>query len=124
MFELTKDEYDSLRCQIGALNEQGRGQHPKYLPYAFTEQGVAQLSSVLNSQFAIKVNIEIIRAFVVLRQYALGYAELNAKLEAYMQQSDAKINDVYLALDEFLSQKRLYENRQPIGFDVNYDEDE
>ncbi|GHV36079.1 DNA-binding protein [Bacteroidia bacterium] len=119
MFELTKDEYESLRCQIGTLNEQGRGQHPKYLPYVFTEQGVAQLSSVLNSQFAIKVNIEIIRAFVVLRQYALGYAELNAKLEAYMQQNDAKINDVYLALDELLTQKRLYENRKPIGFNLH-----
>jgi hypothetical protein len=63
MFELTQKEVDSLRCQIGTLKTGTRGQHAKYLPFAFTEKGVAQLSSVLNSTFAIYVNISIMRAF-------------------------------------------------------------
>jgi hypothetical protein len=117
MFELTENEWDALRCQIGALNNQGRGQHPKYLPFAFTEQGVAQLSSVLNSRFAIEVNITIIRAFVVLRQYALGYAELNSKLEAFMRETNMQFNEVYQALSELAAQKRLPNRpRRNIGY--------
>ncbi len=67
MFELTKDEWESLRCSFSTLNK-GRGQHPKYMPFAFTEHGVAQLSSVLNSDIAIEINIQIIRAFIAVRQ--------------------------------------------------------
>ena len=62
MFELTKDEYNSLRSQIVILKN-GRGQHTKFLPFAFTEQGVAMLSSVLKSKKAIQINISIMRAF-------------------------------------------------------------
>jgi hypothetical protein len=61
MFGLTRDEYESLRYQFGTLR---RGEHAEYLPFAFTEQGVAMLSSVLNSERAILVNVEIIRAYV------------------------------------------------------------
>ncbi len=75
MFELTKIEYDSLRSQIASLKN-GRGQHLKYLPFAFTEQGIAMLSSILNSEKAIEVNISIIRAFVTMRQFTLTYSEL------------------------------------------------
>ena len=64
MFQLTKDEEESLRIQFGTLKPAGRGQHRKYLPYVFTEQGVAMLSSVLNSKRAIEVNIAIMRAFM------------------------------------------------------------
>ena len=65
MFQLSRDEYNELlRCQIGTLK---RGQHSKYLPYAFTEHGVLMLSSVLNSERAIQVNIQIMRAFIKLR---------------------------------------------------------
>ena len=64
MFELTPDEYDSLRTQFASLK---RGQHSKYTPFAFTEQGVAMLSSVLNSEKAVQVNIEIMRAFAKYR---------------------------------------------------------
>ena len=67
MFLLTKEEYRALRSQIVTL-ETGRGQHRKYLPYAFTEQGVAMLSSVLKSRRAIQVNIQIIRTFTRLRE--------------------------------------------------------
>ena len=83
-FQLTQEEYDSLRsqwvtpipddslrCQIGTLEKEGRGQHRKYLPYAFTEQGVSMLSAVLRSDTAIKVSIQIINAFVEKRQLAL-----------------------------------------------------
>ncbi|MBS5625631.1 ORF6N domain-containing protein [Butyricimonas virosa] len=67
MFELTKEKWHFLRCNFSTLNR-GRGQHPKYLPFAFTELGVAMLSSVLNSEIAIEVNMGIIRAFVAVRQ--------------------------------------------------------
>jgi len=79
MFELTREEYNALRTQFVTL-ENGRGKHSKYNPFAFTEQGVAMLSSVLNSPKAIEVNIQIIRAFVFIRQYALSHKDLTDKL--------------------------------------------
>ena len=80
MFELSKIEYDSLRTQIASLKN-GRGQHLKYMPFAFTEQGIAMLSSVLNSEKAIEINISIIRAFVTIRQFSLTYSELKSRIE-------------------------------------------
>ena len=119
MFELTKEEYDSLRCNFGTLENSGRGQHVKYLPFAFSEQGVAQLSSVLNSPLAIQVNISIIRAFVTLRQYALGFGELNRKLEDFMIETNVQFSDIYQALTELASQKEIDEKpRNPIGYKV------
>ncbi len=117
MFELTKTEYDSLRCNFGTLNEHGRGQHVKYLPFAFSEQGIAQLSSVLNSEQAIQVNISIIRAFVALRKYALGYAELHSKLENFMIETNMQFNDIYQALTELAAKKEEESiSRNPIGY--------
>ena len=81
MFELTKDEYTALRSQIVTLDNQGRGKYSKYNPFAFTEQGVAMLASVLKSQKAIEINIQIVRAFVFLRKYALSHSELTQKLQ-------------------------------------------
>ena len=75
MFELTEEEWISLRSQIVTLKT-GRGQHSKYLPFAFTEQGVAMLSSVLNNERAIEINIAIMRSFVSLRKFAQTYEEL------------------------------------------------
>lgn len=72
MFELTSEEFNSLRSQIGTLK---RGEHPKYPPMAFTEQGVAMLSSVLNSSRAINVNIQIIRIFTRIRQMLMENTE-------------------------------------------------
>ena len=69
MFQLTVEEYDSLRCQIGILKN--RGKHRKYLPLVFTEQGVAMLSGVLNGDRAVRVNISVMRTFVKLRQLLL-----------------------------------------------------
>ena len=81
MFQLNKEELDFLRSQIVTLKK-GHGQHGKYPPYAFTEQGVAMLSSVLRSQRAIQVNIEIMRAFIRLRQILASHVELARKLDA------------------------------------------
>ena len=123
MFELTKDEYDFLRCNFGTLENSGRGQYAKYLPFAFSEQGVAQLSSGLNSPLAIQVNISIIRAFVTLRQYALGYAELNRKLEEFMVETNMQFGDIYQALTELASKKEHEDKpRKRIGFNVQNNE--
>jgi len=117
MFELSNEEFISLRTQIATLENLGRGKHSKYLPFAFTEQGVAMLASVLNSAKAIQINIQIVRAFIVLRQYALGYAELNQKLESFMVETNMQYNDIYMALTELASKKQLEEKpRNPIGY--------
>jgi ORF6N domain len=80
MFQLNKKEWDSLRSQIVIL-ENGRGKYPKYLPNAFTEQGVAMLSSVLNSETAIRVNIRIIRVFTKMRELLLTHKDILLQLE-------------------------------------------
>jgi phage regulator Rha-like protein len=117
MFELTNDEYNSLRTQFATLKNLGRGEHRKYLPFAFTEQGVAMLASVLKSEKAIEVNIQIVRAFVILRQYALGYAELNQKLEAFMLETNMQFSDIYQALTEMASQNEKDKKPlNPIGY--------
>ena len=113
MFELTQNEVQALRCQIGTSSWGGT----RYQSFAFTEQGVAQLSSVLNSPFAIEMNICIIRAFVALRKYALGYAELKRELEDFMTETNSQFHTIYQLLDEFTEQKKEFEkppNR--IGF--------
>jgi hypothetical protein len=84
MFQLTDHEFRSLRSQIATL-ETGRGQHRKYLPSVFTEQGVAMLSSVLNSTRAIEVNIAIMRAFVRLREMIATHRKLALRLPALEQ---------------------------------------
>jgi len=131
MFELTEDEYNDLkmrlRCQFGTLEiNDGRGKYPKYPPFAFTELGVAMLSSILNSKGAIEINRKIMRAFVILRQYALGYAELNQRLENFMCETNMQFGEIYQALTEFAEQKRLAEEpRKPIGFKMSsFREDE
>jgi len=79
MFQLTDDEAESLRCQNGTSNENRGGR--RYLPYAFTEHGVAMLSSVLNSERAVQMNILIVRAFVKLREVLATHRELARKME-------------------------------------------
>ena len=80
MFELTRDEYNSLRSQFVTL-ENGRGKYSKYLPFAFTEQGIAMLSSVLKSEIAVEINISIMRTFVAIRKFASDYIELSKKID-------------------------------------------
>lgn len=133
MFQLTKDEYDrirylveagatdSLRSQIVTLKT-GRGQHRKYLPYAFTEQGVAMLSGILNSERAISMNIAIMRAFVDIRRVLLQDADLKeqlALLKERMGEHDVQLNQIYDALENLLDEKaavRKWEERERIGF--------
>jgi len=117
MFELSQDELDSLRTQIASLENIGRGKYSKYLPFAFTEQGVAMLASVLNSPKAIQINIQIVRAFIILRQYALGYAELNKKLEMFMMETNIQFSDIYEVLTALAKKKELEEKpRNPVGY--------
>src|SRR6266498_2471404 len=87
MFQLSDEEAESLRSQ-NATSETGRGDR-RYLPYAFTEQGVAMLSSVLNSERAIEVNIAIMRAFVQLREILSTHKDLVRKLEELEKKYDA-----------------------------------
>ena len=83
MFQLTKEEWVVLRSQSVTL-EGGKGNHPKYLPFAFTEQGVAMLSAILNSQRAIQASIQIMRAFVMIRQWAIALiADFDTHASAY-----------------------------------------
>jgi len=79
MFQLTDSEAESLRCQIGTSNDSRGGR--RYLPYAFTEHGIAMLSSVLNSERAVQMNILIIRSFVKLRELLAGHRDLARKME-------------------------------------------
>lgn len=100
MFELTWEETDRfLRSQSVTLNQ---GQHLKYRPYAFTEQGVAMLSGVLRSPRAVRVNIEIMRTFVRLRQMLSLHRELARKLEALEERYDAQFKVVFDAIRELM----------------------
>jgi len=118
MFPLTKTEDNSLRSQIGTLK---RGEHSKYLPYAFTEQGVAMLSSVLNSERAIKVNIAIMRAFVKMRRILESNESLAKKLKQLEQETKEKfaehqqqISIIFEAIKELVTEKEKPKRR--IGF--------
>ena len=102
MFQLTPAENAALRSQIVTLKS-GRGHHRKYLPYAFTEQGVAMLSSVLNSERAVQVNVEIMRAFVRLRQIIATHADLARKLEAMDKKYDAQFRVVFDAIRRLMN---------------------
>lgn len=118
MFQLNNEEFD-LIFQNGTSSWGGT----RKLPYAFTEHGVAMLAGLLNSQKAIEMNIQIVRAFVALRQYALGYAELNQKLEMFMIETNMQFNDIYQVLTE-LAAKKEEENkpRKPIGYRISNEE--
>jgi hypothetical protein len=98
MFQLTKQEFNDLRSQFVTSNWGGR----RYPPYAFAEQGVAMLSSVLHSERAIHVNIEVMRAFVRLRQMLASNAELARKLAALEKKYDAQFKVVFDAIRKLM----------------------
>lgn len=113
MFELTKAEADDLRSQIATSSWGGS----RYAPFAFTEQGVAMLSSVLTSDRAIEVNIQIMRVFVKMRQWATSYADLVVKIEALeseQSRSNAHIGEIYTLIKELLEPE--FKNRPTVGF--------
>jgi phage regulator Rha-like protein len=133
MFQLTKEEFESLRFQIETLektskplrfqNETSKGRGgTRYLPYAFTEQGVAMLSGILNSDKAIQMNIAIMRAFVEVRRALLRQSDLKEQLKEIKErlgEHDAQLNQIYDAMENLLDEKaaqRKWEERERIGF--------
>lgn len=122
MFQLTKEEYNSLKCQNGTSNERG-GDH-RALPYAFTQQGIGMLSGLLRSQVAIDTNIKIMRAFVGMQRYIAASLELFQRLDRvelqqleskqWMQTTNNKINDILNKI-EAKSPKLLPEQVFPTG---------
>jgi len=107
MFQLTKDEWENLIFQNGISSKQHGGR--RFMPYAFTEQGVAMLASVLNSPKAIAVNIKIMRAFVKLRHYIITKADTNEQiaelrklLMLYIEKNDKRVNEIIIALNNLI----------------------
>ena len=137
MFQLTKEEWENLRFQFGtsensdslrsqfATLKTGRGQHSKYLPYAFTEQGIAMLSGILNSDKAIAMNIAIMRAFVEIRRILVQENDLRMQLKAIKKrigEHDVQLNQIYDAMENLLDEKaseRKWDGRKRIGFKIS-----
>lgn len=114
MFELTENELKSLRSQFASLDN-GRGKHTKYLPFAFTEQGVAMLSGVLKSEKAIKINIAIMRTFVILRNSLLNLEEITSKVKEIENQ----FPEIYKILNYLMNKEDLkteQKDRPKIGY--------
>jgi hypothetical protein len=137
MFQLNKEESDALRYQFGTLDNDRsrsqfvilnkslrsqivtskRGQNIKYLPYVFTEQGVAMLSSVLNSKIAIQVNIQIIRTFTRIRELIISNKELRIKLEELEKKTDKRFEAVFKVITKLIADPET-KNKKKIGFRV------
>ncbi|HEY4153798.1 MAG TPA: ORF6N domain-containing protein [Puia sp.] len=133
MFQLTREEFEGLRFQTESSNKReaalrlqnetskGRG-GTRYLPYAFTEQGVAMLSGILNSDKAINMNIAIMRVFVEIRRFALQKTDLVVQLKEIQQrigEHDIQLNGIYDAIENLLDEKAAqtkWEDRERIGF--------
>ena len=103
MFTLTQKEFQGLRSQIVTSNKGGT----RYLPYAFTEQGVAMLSGVLNSEKAIEVNIAIIRTFILIRQQIAGYEELSKKIKQVEKKYNKNFKEVFCGIRFSYSKKTI-----------------
>ncbi len=125
MFQLTKAEHDNMRSRIVTTSQRKslsrsqnvtlkRGQNVKYLPYAFTEQGVAMLSSVLRSSRAVQVNIAIMRTFVQLRRLMDSNADLASKIESLEKKYDEKFATVFAAIKQLIAPTEPAKKR--IGF--------
>ncbi len=112
MFQTDNKELTSLRSQFVIANIA----KSRSLPFAFTEQGVAMLSSVLRSPRAIEVNISIMRAFVEMRRLVMGYEELRQRIEQLEAETDAQFSEVYQALTTLLTRKDEEKTRGKIGF--------
>ena len=115
MFELTRKEFETLRSQIGSSSWGGT----RYMPMAFTEQGVAMLSSILNSKTAIEVNIRIIRVFTKLREYALTNKEILLQLynlEKEVKGNSKDIENIFTVLKELIEKEINPLHRNRIGF--------
>lgn len=122
MFELTREEYETLRSQFATLDGGGRGKYSKYNPFAFTEHGVAMLSGVLHSDKAIEMNITIIRAFIALKEVVLAHNEVGeqlAHIQGRLVEHDVQLSQIYDAIENLLDEKveqKKWEDREKIGF--------
>ncbi len=112
MFELTTEEYAALRSQIATLK---RGRHSKYPPFVFTEHGILMLSSVLNSELAIKMSVQIIETFIQLRKLANNYEEIMKKINQMESQNNEQFSEIYDVLQQLL-EKPKDEPRTKIGY--------
>jgi hypothetical protein len=113
MFELTSEENKILRSQFVTLE---KGKYSKYLPFAFTEQGVAMLSGILNSERAINVNIAIMRAFVQMRRLMETHKELAKKINELESKYDKQFSIVFEAIRQLIQKDN--EPRNPVGFKI------
>ena len=134
MFQLSWEEFEALKSQVknsangNSLRSQivtlktGRGQHAKYLPCVFTEQGVAMLSGVINSDRAIEMNIAIMRAFVAIKKVLLQQSDTGLQLKEIKErigEHDVQLNQIHDAMENLLDEKvaqRKWEDRERIGF--------
>jgi hypothetical protein len=118
MFQLTKPEWESLRLQFETSRSRGG---TRYLPFAFTEQGLAMLSGILNSDKAINVNIAIMRVFVFIRQYALTHKDLTDKLMDLETKYNQQFTDIYEAINYLMQKDKCaheQSERKRIGFKI------
>ena len=115
-FQLNENEFKVLRCQFVTLNENGRGQHRKYLPYAFTEQGIAMLSALLKSDVAVSVSVNIMKAFIEMRKFLMlngqAFGRL-ASIEYKLLEHDKKFDEIFnqLQQEENIKQKIFFEGQ-------------
>ena len=114
MFQLSRSEFDNLRCQIGISSSSWGGR--RYRPYVFTEQGVAMLSSVLRSKRAVQVNIEIMRAFVRLRAMLGAHADLARKLAALERKYDGQFRVVFEAIRALMAPSAPPRRKKRVGY--------
>jgi phage regulator Rha-like protein len=124
MFQITAEEMEALRFHIGTSNKEGRGGR-RYLPYVFTEQGVAMLASVLNSPRAVQVSIGIVRVFVKLRATLAAHNEMARRLEELerkFEKHDSELHYVFDAIRELMAPEPVPPKRR-IGFHSGSDRD-
>lgn len=135
MFRLNRNEYDAIKFRLDSFENKdtslrfqfetlkpSRGQHSKYLPFAFTEQGIAMLSGILNSDKAILMNIAIMRAFVAVRKLVMQQNDLKLQIKEIRERlgdHDIQLNQIYDAMENLMDEKaaqRKWEERERIGF--------
>ena len=115
-FQLTEEEYKSLRCKNFTLNKNGRGQHRKYLPYVFTEYGITMLAGLLKSEIAVKVSINIVNAFIEMRKFISSIAQVFERLtnvEYKLLEHDKKFDEIFDSLqkEENFKQKVFFQGQ-------------
>jgi hypothetical protein len=115
MFELSTEEWQNLRCNFSTSSWGGK----RYLPFAFTEQGVAMLSGLLNSDLAVEMNIAIMRAFVMMRQWSLTYQELAERLEELERSHGKRFDGIEQVLNYFIQKEKQsaqQRQRKQVGY--------